>query len=100
MLTADGYHISELNFPFKSLTCQPLEADHSPLRPCLGLRPLIFSTVTAMLTVGGLMGSLLSDRIVRRRGLAGGIAASAWINLFGALVMAFSPHWLLLMLGR
>lgn len=59
-----------------------------------------FSTVTAMLTVGGLLGSLLSDRVVRQRGIAGGIAASAWINLVGALVMALAPHWLLLMLGR
>ncbi|EJT48922.1 vacuolar membrane protein [Trichosporon asahii var. asahii CBS 2479] len=53
-----------------------------------------------MLTVGGLLGSLLSDRVVRQRGIAGGIAASAWINLVGALVMALAPHWLLLMLGR
>jgi MFS family permease len=59
-----------------------------------------FSTVTAMLTVGGLLGSLLSDRVVRQRGIAGGIAASAWINLVGALVMALAPHWLFLMLGR
>lgn len=53
-----------------------------------------------MLTVGGLLGSVLSDRVVRRRGVAGGIAASAWVNLAGALVMAFAPHWVFLMLGR
>lgn len=99
-LTPDGYHLSELNFPFKSLTCTPLDADRGPLRPCLGLSPFLFSTATAMLTVGGLLGSMLSDRVVRAKGLAGGIAWSAWLNLVGAAVMALSPHWVLLMLGR
>jgi hypothetical protein len=56
--------------------------------------------VTALLTAGGLAGSLYSDRLVRAEGVAGAIAWTGWLNLASAMLMAGAPHWLVLALGR
>lgn len=53
-----------------------------------------------MLTAGGLVGSALSDRVVSSEGVAGGIVWTGWLNLFGALLMAGAPNWLVMLLGR
>lgn len=100
-LTADGYHITELNYPVNGLMCHPTPADESQLLPpCLGLDKFRYSAVTSLLTAGGLAGSLLSDRLVRAEGIAGAIAWTGWLNLASAVLMAAAPHWLVLALGR
>lgn len=96
-----GYHITELNYPVDGLTCHPSPNDGEAfLPPCLGISPLKYSAITAVFTVGGLLGSTVSDRVVKAEGIAGGIAWTGWLNLAGALCMAAAPHWMVLGLGR
>lgn len=98
---ADGYHLAELNYPVNGLTCHPSPNDgHAFLPPCLGINTIKYSAVTALLTAGGLVGSALSDRVVRSEGVSGGIAWTGWLNLLGALMMAAAPHWVVLAAGR
>lgn len=98
----DGYHLSELNFPVTSLTCLPSAVDTSKslLPKCLGLDANRYSLVTAIFTVGGLGGSLGSSWLVQKKGLKGGLVYVAWMNVLGVALMAFSPNWLILTLGR
>ena len=103
MLTlADGYHLSELNFPVSSLTCLPSEVgmSSSVLPTCLGLDANRYSLVTAIFTVGGLAGSLASSWLVQKKGLKGGLVYVAWMNVLGVLLMTLSPNWIVLALGR
>ncbi|WWD04751.1 hypothetical protein V865_002822 [Kwoniella europaea PYCC6329] len=96
-----GYHLSELNFPVNSLTCiTPAYPPPSRLPLCLDLDSNLYSIVTAIFTVGGLVGSLMSSWVVEREGIKGGIAWTGYLNLVGVLGMGIAPHWLLLALGR
>ncbi|KAL1412963.1 Bifunctional purine biosynthesis protein PurH [Vanrija albida] len=96
-----GYHITELNFPAQSLTCYGRPNEVAPFLPhCIGLDQQRYSAVTAMLTAGGLIGSAVSDRVVSAEGIAGGIVWTGWLNLFGALLMAGAPNWIVMLLGR
>ncbi|WRT67675.1 uncharacterized protein IL334_004647 [Kwoniella shivajii] len=96
-----GYHLSELNFPVDSLTCiTPAYPPLSRLPLCLNLDATLYSVVTAIFTVGGLIGSLASSWIVEKEGIKGGIALTGYLNLMGVLGMGIAPHWILLALGR
>lgn len=114
---SDGYHISELNFPEASLTCQSAKAyvgglPSSVFPDCLGLTSTLYSTATAIFTLGGLTGSLLSAPLIRRFkssstsdndagvGEVAVIRLTGWINLAGSIMMAFSVHWIMLVIGR
>ncbi|RSH89293.1 hypothetical protein EHS25_002405 [Saitozyma podzolica] len=69
-----GYHLSELNFPVTSLTClSPAFPPPSRLPLCLGLTAPRYSFVTAVFTVGGLVGSLISSWVVLKEGVKGGL---------------------------
>lgn len=85
-----------------SLTCLPSAEDSSTtlLPRCLGLDANRYSFVTAVFTVGGLLGSLSSSWLVHKQGLKGGLVWVAWMNVFGVASMALAPHWLVLALGR
>ncbi|RXK41640.1 hypothetical protein M231_01140 [Tremella mesenterica] len=96
-----GYHLSELNFPVESLTCLPSAfPPPSRLPLCLSLTSKRYSLVTALFSVGGLVGSLGSAIVVRREGLRGGIVLTGWMNLVGSVGMALAPHWVILGIGR
>ncbi|WVQ96838.1 hypothetical protein IAU59_003945 [Kwoniella sp. CBS 9459] len=96
-----GYHLSELNFPVNSLTClTPAFPKPSRLPLCLDLDSTLYGLVTAIFTVGGLIGSLISSWIVEKEGIKGGIAWTGYLNLIGVLGMGIAPHWVLLALGR
>jgi len=70
------------------------------LPPCIGLDAARYGTVTSLLTAGGLLGSLASDRLVAAEGVAGAISWTGWLNLASALLMGLAPHWLVMGLGR
>ncbi|OCF30610.1 vacuolar membrane protein [Kwoniella heveanensis BCC8398] len=96
-----GYHLSELNFPVNSLTClTPAFPEPSRLPLCLDLDSTLYGLVTAIFTVGGLVGSLISSWVVEKEGIKGGIAWTGYLNLIGVLGMGIAPHWILLALGR
>ncbi|KAK8858481.1 hypothetical protein IAR55_002708 [Kwoniella newhampshirensis] len=96
-----GYHLSELNFPVASLTClSPAFPPPSRLPLCLDLDAYLYGLITAVFTVGGLVGSLMSSWIVEKEGLKGGIAWTGYLNVIGVLGMGVSPHWWVLALGR
>ncbi|KGB74798.1 vacuolar membrane protein [Cryptococcus deuterogattii R265] len=94
-----GFHLSELNFPALSLTCTS-PSSSSLIPQCLYLSESLYAFTTAIFTVGGLLGSLSNPWIVSKYGLKGGISLTGWINLFGAGVMTFAPHWVILATGR
>ncbi|ODN95874.1 vacuolar membrane protein [Cryptococcus wingfieldii CBS 7118] len=95
---ADGFHLPELNFPEQSITCT--SASTTLLPECLSITPSLYSLITALFTLGGLLGSSTSSNVVSQRGLKGGIALTGWLNLIGAGIMTFAPHWTILALGR
>lgn len=113
----DGYHISELNFPEASLTCQSVKTNVGGLPTaifpdCLGLTSTLYSTATAIFTLGGLAGSILSAPLIRHYkarstsdddagvGEVAIIRLTGWVNLAGSLMMTFSVHWIMLVIGR
>lgn len=60
----------------------------------------IFSVVTAIFTVGGLIGSLLANLVMDSRGRKGATRVSALLTAGGAALMGFSSSVTLLSLGR
>lgn len=66
----------------------------------MGLDANRYSLVTAIFTVGGLLGSLSSSWLVQKKGLKGGLVYVAWMNVLGVALMGLSPSWIVLALGR
>ena len=95
-----GFHLSELNFPVSSLTCSASGTSFLDLPLCLGLDQHHYGLVTAVYTVGGLLGSLGSAWLVSRQGVKGSITWTGWLNVLGAALMTFAPQWIVLGLGR
>ncbi|WWD18368.1 hypothetical protein CI109_102818 [Kwoniella shandongensis] len=96
-----GYHLSELNFPVASLTClSPAFPTPSRLPLCLNLDASLYGLITAIFTIGGLIGSLSSSWMVEKEGLKGGLAWTGYLNLIGVLGMGIAPHWVVLAGGR
>lgn len=97
----DGYHLSELNYPVTSLTClSPAKPAPSRLPLCLNIDQHRYGLVTAMFTVGGLLGSVYSSSVVKTRGIKGGIQVTGHLNILGVALMTLAPHWTILSLGR
>jgi predicted MFS family arabinose efflux permease len=66
----------------------------------LGIDQHRYGLVTAVYTVGGLAGSLISSRVVEREGIKGGLLWTGYINLFGVVCMTLATHWMMLAFGR
>ncbi|KAJ9094378.1 hypothetical protein QFC19_007987 [Naganishia cerealis] len=105
----DGYHISELNFPEASITCIPVTTPNlagsnssivSGLPDCLGIDSSRYSAATAVFTIGGLVGSILSARATGKVGVIGSIKITGLLNAIGSLVMFAAPHWTVVLVGR
>ncbi|KAJ9120194.1 hypothetical protein QFC22_003094 [Naganishia vaughanmartiniae] len=104
-----GYHISELNFPEASLTCTSPTASNlagsrssmlGGLPDCLGIDSQRYSAATAIFTVGGLIGSILSARAMDKVGVIGCIKLTGLLNVIGSVIMFAAPHWVVLVAGR
>jgi len=84
-----------------SLTClSPALPPPTPLPPSIGKDAKIYGLVTAIFTVGGLVGSLGSSWVVQKEGVKGGILWSGYLNVVGVLGMGIAPHWIILASGR
>lgn len=98
---ADGYHISEFNFPAASLTClSPSFPPPSRLPLCLGLDSAKYGLVTAAFAAGGLLGSLGSSWVLQLEGVKGAIMWTGMLNLVGAILETLAAQWSVLAAGR
>lgn len=97
----DGYHISELNFPESSITCTSVRsASLGGLPDCLGFNSTRYSAATAVFTLGGLAGSIMSSAVTRRLQATGSIKVTGLLNVVGSVMMFAAPHWLVVLAGR
>lgn len=60
----------------------------------------LFSTVTSIYTVGGLVGSMVANVFIDRWGRKGTVRASTVLNVAGSGLMALSGNVVFLMIGR
>ncbi|KAK7023886.1 25S rRNA adenine-N(1) methyltransferase [Favolaschia claudopus] len=99
-----GYHISVLNQLQAVLTCKDVNPDsqHSSygLPTCLPMSDFKFSVVTAVFTVGGLVGSLVANLFMDRMGRKGASRVSSLLVALGAGLMTVSASIPILGLGR
>ncbi|KAI9172940.1 hypothetical protein H9P43_007071 [Blastocladiella emersonii ATCC 22665] len=104
-----GYHISELSSAQYILTCarvDPAALAASPLGlfglpACIAMSPTLdFGILSAMLSVGGLIGSLASSRLCLRFGRKRVLGANAVVLIASPVVMALAPGYWALALGR
>lgn len=101
--SSDGYHISELNFPEASITCGSTASDllaGSVFPPCLEIDSSRYSAATAIFTLGGLAGSLMSSKVSERVQAIGSIKVTGLLNVVGSVMMFAAPHWLVVLAGR
>ncbi|KAF9459362.1 general substrate transporter [Collybia nuda] len=97
-----GYHIPALNQIQAVLTCKekPLNAVHYGLPTCISMSEFAFSVVTAIFTVGGLLGSLIANLVMDRWGRRGAVRTSTLLTSLGAGIMGMSGSFGLLCFGR
>lgn len=104
-----GYHISVLNQIHSVLSCNQnlnlAEDVSSPYHPtflptCIPMSDWTFSAITAIFTLGGLTGSLLSNVVMDRYGRKGAARVSAVFVTLGTGLMGVSGGVIGLGLGR
>lgn len=97
-----GYHISVLNQIQAVLTCKNISPNtvHYGLPTCIPMSEFAFSVVTAIFTVGGLLGSLIANLVMDRWGRKGATQASALLVSLGAGIMGMSGSISLICFGR
>jgi MFS family permease len=99
-----GYHVSILNQIQSVLTCQVIEPklDHdlSSLPTCIPMDDVTFSVVTAIYTIGGLLGSLIANVVMDRYGRKGAARGNALFVALGTGLMGFSSNVSMLAAGR
>lgn len=100
-----GYHISVLNQIQAVLTCKEVTPtlDESVLRAlptCIAMSDFLFSAITAVFTVGGLVGSLLATGVMDRYGRKGAATMSAAFVAAGTASMGFAGSAGALAFGR
>ncbi|KAI0085424.1 general substrate transporter [Irpex rosettiformis] len=100
-----GYHISALNQIQAVLSCRGAERDVAiprkyGLPTCIPMSDATFSVVTAVYTVGGLLGSLVANVVMDRWGRRGAVRASAIMFAIGSGIMGISASLGPLIFGR
>ncbi|KAF8644121.1 hypothetical protein AX16_008650 [Volvariella volvacea WC 439] len=102
-----GYHISALNQIQAVLTCKesrnpqdPVIATRYGLPLCVPMSDFLFSVVTAVFTIGGLIGSLSANVLMEGNGRKGAIKASSAFMALGAGIMGVGPSVSVLAFGR
>ncbi|CAK5279489.1 unnamed protein product [Mycena citricolor] len=100
-----GYHISVLNQIQAVLTCKEVGSDTRPhygLPTCIPMSDFSFSVVTAIFTVGGLVGSMSANIFMDREGWGrkGAARFSALLVAVGSGIMSISASVSFLLIGR
>lgn len=94
---------SELNAPQDVITCaQPSTAPHdqSSLPQCLDMDTLQIGVVNSILTIGGLIGALVSGTIAAQYGRQPALLYNAAFLIIGPILEAAAPAVWVLALGR
>ncbi|GJE86819.1 MFS general substrate transporter [Phanerochaete sordida] len=100
-----GYHISALNQIQAVLSCRDDPTGAIPpegygLPTCIPMSDATFSVVTAVYTVGGLLGSLVANVVMDRAGRKGAVQASSALFVLGAAIMSSAASLWPLIIGR
>ncbi|KAF7295255.1 25S rRNA adenine-N(1) methyltransferase [Mycena indigotica] len=94
-----GYHISLLNQIQTVLTCKDV-SPNIPTAGCIPMSDFVFSSVTAIFTAGGLVGSLVANYFMERSGRKGASRMSAIFVAVGSALMGISTSVGTLAFGR
>ena len=99
-----GYHISALNQIQAVLTCRydgPIKVPAAYSQPtCIPMNDFAFSLVTAIFTIGGLVGSLFANRVMDSRGRLGASRLSSIFVAVGGIVLSVSRSVPVFAIGR
>ncbi|KAL2167368.1 hypothetical protein VTG60DRAFT_1357 [Thermothelomyces hinnuleus] len=108
-----GYHLAELNAPQDVLTCQKKSVpwkekvlsfgsskSSSTATDCIPMTPASFAAISAMFTVGGLVGALAAGPFTSRRGRRLSMQATAICYLAGSAVETFAASVAVMIIAR
>ncbi|VUC20968.1 unnamed protein product [Clonostachys rosea] len=112
-----GYHLAELNAPQNVITChetstpnvvsrvtatlrgQPITRSTS-LPDCIPMDDAAFATITAIFTLGALLGALYAGPFSSRRGRLSAMRITAILYTIGSLIETLSGNVLFMCIGR
>ncbi|KAF4604021.1 hypothetical protein EYR40_001205 [Pleurotus pulmonarius] len=98
-----GYHISVLNQIQAVLTCkhrESFDSNATRLPLCIPMDDFTFSAVTAVFTIGGLIGSIVANPITNKYGRKGATRASALLVALGTVFMTIAGSVGVMAFGR
>ncbi|KAK4140001.1 major facilitator superfamily domain-containing protein [Dichotomopilus funicola] len=100
-----GYHLAELNAPQDVLTCQTKSVSGTEKPPtgtsdCIPMTPASFAAISAIFTVGGLLGALGAGPLTSRRGRRITMQATALFYLVGSIIETYAHSVPVMILAR
>ncbi|KAL2139418.1 hypothetical protein VTI28DRAFT_5232 [Corynascus sepedonium] len=108
-----GYHLAELNAPQDVITCQKksvslkdkvlslgFKKSSTTTADCIPMTPASFAAISAMFTVGGLIGALAAGPFTSRRGRRLSMQATAMCYLAGSVVETFAASVTVMIIAR
>ncbi|KAL2263897.1 hypothetical protein VTK26DRAFT_4457 [Humicola hyalothermophila] len=113
-----GYHLAELNAPQDVITCEKKAITHTStldkllamgssskaeavaLPDCIPMSPAAFATVSAMFTVGGLIGALAAGPFTSKYGRRRAMQATALFYLIGSAIETAAASVLVMAVAR
>ncbi|KAI9680682.1 MAG: hypothetical protein M1817_004122 [Caeruleum heppii] len=98
-----GFHLAELNAPRAVITCEKKTAQASAisgLPQCIPMSTAVFSFVSSIYTLGGLLGALLAGPCSSRYGRLLTMRFTTLFFVFGPLAEALAPNVATMSIGR
>ncbi|KAK1217500.1 Bifunctional purine biosynthesis protein PurH [Marasmius sp. AFHP31] len=95
-----GQHISILNQIHSAIACEVPPLSTSTLPPCFPMDNFVFSVVTSIFTIGGLLGSAFANVFMDRYGRRGTARMSAFCVALGSAIMGLGGGVTALSFGR
>ncbi|CAG8556265.1 1927_t:CDS:2 [Acaulospora morrowiae] len=99
-----GYHIGELNIPQDVISCKKIPKDtvlsEYSLSPCIKMNDAEVGLVTAIFTLGGLLGSLLASRVADSKGRRQTLLLNNFFLGIAPIIMGFANSVSTLVFGR
>ncbi|KAL2136986.1 hypothetical protein VTI74DRAFT_11168 [Chaetomium olivicolor] len=105
-----GYHLAELNAPQDVITCEkkPVSTldklmsfgSKTNAADCIPMTPASFAAISAIFTVGGLIGALAAGPFTSRRGRRPSMQATAAFYLLGSAIETFAKSVPVMFIAR